>query len=48
MPALTSAETSELVAHGCGHNLIAISNIGAFLVAAAQATATALRERIAK
>jgi amidohydrolase len=26
------------VGHGCGHNLIAISNIGAFLVAAAQAT----------
>lgn len=25
------------VGHGCGHNLIAISNIGAFLVAAAQA-----------
>src|SRR5438093_13059397 len=26
------------VGHGCGHNLIAISNIGAFLVAAGQAT----------
>src|SRR6267378_2494302 len=26
------------VGHGCGHNLIAISNIGAFLVAAAEAT----------
>src|SRR5881296_1447586 len=26
------------VGHGCGHNLIAISNIGAFLVAAAQAS----------
>src|SRR5438132_2821498 len=25
------------VGHGCGHNLIAISNVGAFLVAAAQA-----------
>ncbi|HEV8469275.1 MAG TPA: M20 family metallopeptidase [Candidatus Limnocylindria bacterium] len=25
------------VGHGCGHNLIAISNIGAFLIAAAQA-----------
>src|SRR5436190_6912153 len=26
------------VGHGCGHNLIAISNVGAFLVAAAQAS----------
>src|SRR6267143_4867287 len=25
------------VGHGCGHNLIAISNVGAFLVAASQA-----------
>jgi amidohydrolase len=27
------------VGHGCGHNLIAVSNVGAFLVAAASATA---------
>ena len=30
------------VGHGCGHNLIAISNIGAFLIAAAQATRLAI------
>ena len=30
------------VGHGCGHNLIAISNIGAFLIAAGQATQLAV------
>jgi metal-dependent amidase/aminoacylase/carboxypeptidase family protein len=31
------AAIAALLGHGCGHNLIAISNVGAFLVAAASA-----------
>jgi metal-dependent amidase/aminoacylase/carboxypeptidase family protein len=31
------ADIAALLGHGCGHNLIAISNVGAFLVAAASA-----------